>query len=163
MNPLAQSFLTSGQSPDCPVINTHAHFGPYRAIYFPRCTPERVIEMMDGAGIRWLIAAAHEALTDTQLGNRNYAAIIARHPDRLKGYWAINPLYPDRVKQEVAEYEQFSGFVGFKFLSDYYQYPITGDNYKPALEYADAHKLAILLHTWGGSQCDGPALWPKVA
>ncbi len=163
MNPLTQSFLTAGRSPDCPVINTHAHFGPYKAIYFPRCAPERVIEMMDGAGIRWLIAAAHEALVDTRLGNRNYGAIIARYPDRLKGYWAINPLYPDRVRQEVAEFEQFDGFVGFKFLSDYYQYPITGDHYKRALEYAEAHGLPILLHTWGGSSFDGPGLWRQVA
>lgn len=163
MNALTQAFVADGKSGDCPVINTHAHFGPYKAIYFPRSAPERVIEMMDGAGIRWLIAAAHEALTDTQLGNRNYAEIIARYPDRLKGYWAINPLYPDRVEREVAEYDQFAGFVGFKFLSDYYVYPITGDAYKPALEYANEHKLPILLHTWGGSQCDGPALWPQVA
>lgn len=163
MNELTEAFLAAGRSVDCPVINTHAHFGPYKAIYFPRSAPERVIEMMEGAGIRWLIAAAHEALTDTERGNRNYAATIARYPDRLKGYWAINPLYPERVKQEVAEYEQFPGFIGFKFLSDYYAYPITGDSYKPALEYADEHRLPILLHTWGGSAFDGPALWPQVA
>lgn len=160
---LAQQFVEHGKAADCPVINTHAHFGPYRAIYFPRSAPEKVIEMMDGAGIRWLIAAAHEALTDTDLGNRNYAMVMERYPDRLRGYWAINPLYPDRVKSEVAAYDQQQGFVGFKFLSDYYVYPITGDNYKPALEYANEKGLPILLHTWGGSQCDGPALWPEVA
>ena len=160
---LAQAFVAKGKVDDCPIINTHAHFGPHGPIYFPRCTPERVIEMMEETNVRWLIAAAHGALTDTQRGNREYAEIIARHPDRLKGYWAINPLYPERVKQEVAEFEQFQGFVGFKFLSDYYQYPITGDDYKPALEYANAHSLPILLHTWGGSACDGPALWPTVA
>lgn len=160
---LAQVFLADGKADDCPIINTHAHFGPYKAIYFPRCAPERVLEMMEETNVRWLIAAAHAALVDTQRGNRAYAEIIARYPDRLKGYWAINPLYPARVKQEVAEFDQFPGFVGFKFLSDYYQYPITGDNYKPALEYANEYSLPILLHTWGGSGYDGPALWPTVA
>lgn len=160
---LAQAFVANGKADDCPIINTHAHFGPYKAIYFPRCAPDRVIEMMDETNVRWLIAAAHAALVDTQRGNRAYAEIIACHPDRLKGYWAVNPLYPERVKQEVAEFAQFAGFVGFKLLSDYYQYPITGDNYKPALEYANAHSLPCLLHTWGGSGFDGPALWPTVA
>lgn len=160
---ITRDFVANGKSPNCPIINTHAHFGPYQGIYFPRCKPEQVIEMMDGAGVRYLIAAAHEALVDTDLGNRNYEKIMAQYPDRLRGYWAINPSYPERVKQEVAEYEQHKGFVGFKFLSDYYQYPITGDAYKPALEYANEHGLPILLHTWGGSANDGPALWPAVA
>lgn len=160
---LAAAFVADGKAADCPIINTHAHFGPYEAIHFPRCSPEKVIEMMEETNVRWLIASAHAALVDTQRGNREYAEIIARYPDKLKGYWAINPLYPQRVEQEVAQFEQFTGFVGFKFLSDYYRYPITGDQYKPALEYANEHKLPILLHTWGGSQWDGPELWPEVA
>ena len=160
---LAQAFVADGKADDCPIINTHAHFGPYKAIFFPHCTPERVMMMMNETNVRWLIAAAHAALVDTQRGNRAYAEIIARYPDRLKAYWAINPLYPDRVVREVAEFDQFPGFVGFKFLSDYYAYPLTGDAYKPALEYANAHSLPILLHTWGGSGYDGPDLWPIVA
>ena len=156
---LARAFVADGRADDCPIINTHAHFGPYGGIYFPRCTPEKVLEMMDETNVRWLIAASHSSLTDSQRGNREYAEVIARHPDRLKGYWSINPLYPERVVKEVAEFESFRGpFVGFKFLSDYYQYPITGDQYAPALEYANEHHLPILLHTWGGSTYDGPAV-----
>ncbi len=157
-SPIVEEYITHGRSADCPVINTHAHFGPYKSIYFPRAAPEQVIHTMDSCGIRWLIASAHAAFVDTDRGNREYAEVIARYPDRLKGYWAINPGYPERVEREVAAFDQFEGFVGFKFLSDYYQYPITGPNYAPALEYANDHGLPILLHTWGGSPYDGPEI-----
>ena len=133
-SPLVSEFVATGRCADCPIINTHAHFGPYKAIYFPHAAPEQVLAMMARAGVRWLIAAAHSALVDTQRGNRWYHAILRQHPDRFRGYWAINPNYPERVRQEVAEFDQFPGMVGFKFLSDYYQYPVTGEAYAPALD-----------------------------
>lgn len=162
-SPIVSEYVATGKSADCPIINTHAHFGPYKGIYFPHDGTDQVLAMMERSGVRWLIAAAHAALVDTQRGNRWYYDIMRQHPDRLRGYWAINPNYPERVAQEVAAFAQFPGMVGFKFLSDYYQYPITGDHYAPALEYAEAHELPILLHTWGGSAYDGPALVDQVA
>lgn len=160
---LARDYVTGGRAAGCPVINTHAHFGPFAAIYFPRHEPEAVIATMDRCGIRWLIAAHHAALVDTDRGNKQYAEIMARYPDRLRGYWAINPTYPQRVVDEVASYDQYPGFVGLKFLSDYYSYPITGDHYRPALEFANERKLPILLHTWGGSAFDGPDIVEQAA
>jgi len=162
-SPLAAQFAAQGKSPDCPVINTHAHFGPYRGIYFPRWRPADIIATLDRAGVQWLIASSHSAFADTARGNREYAEVIAQHPDRLRGYWAINPTYPELVKRDVADYEQFEGFVGFKFLSDYYAYPITGDNYRPALEYANERHLPVLLHTWGHSVYDGPDVVEQAA
>lgn len=162
-SPIVAEYVAAGKSADCPVINTHAHFGPYKAIYFPNHAPDKVLGMMDRSGVRWLIAAAHPALTDSQRGNLWYYEIMRQHPDRFLGYWAITPNYPDRVEAEVKTFANYPGFVGFKFLSDYYQYPITGDNYRPALEYADAHSLPILLHTWGGSSFDGPAVVEQAA
>lgn len=162
-SPIVQEYVARGRSADCPVINTHAHFGPYQGIYFPHDDPEQVVRMMDKAGVRWLIASHHQALVDTRLGNGRYAEIMARYPDRFRGYWAINPRYPQRVVEEIAGLDQQPHFVGLKFLSDYYQYPITGDNYRPALEYANARGCPVLLHTWGGSPYDGPGLWAEVA
>ena len=160
---IVRDFVAHGKCESCPVINTHAHFGPYKGIYFPRHAPEKVIATLDRCGARYLVAAAHGALGDTQRGNREYEKIMAQYPDRFKGYWAINPNYPQRVRDEVAAFTRDSGFVGFKFLSDYYAYPLNGEAYAPALEYADAHHLPILLHTWGGSVYDGPKLVDAIA
>lgn len=153
---LAQEFIAAGKSESCPVYDMHTHPGPYQAIYFPNASPERMIRTMDRSGVRLMCAAPHCALVDTTRGNAFTERLCAKHPDRIKGYWSINPNYPDRVKAEVADFANHQGFIGFKFLSDYHKYPITGDIYTPVLELANAEKLIVLMHTWGHSQFDNP-------
>jgi predicted TIM-barrel fold metal-dependent hydrolase len=53
--------------------------------------------------------------------------------------------------------------VGFKFLSDYHEFPVTDERYRPAWEYADEHELLLLLHTWGKSPYDGAAVVRQAA
>jgi predicted TIM-barrel fold metal-dependent hydrolase len=40
---------------------------------------------------------------------------------------------------------------------------VTGAAYAPALEYADAHKLLVLSHSWGFDEYNGPRLFPGLA
>ncbi len=160
---LAAQFVQHGKSADCPVIDAHAHYGPYQAIHFPRVTAEAMVDTMDRCGVRLTISAGHAALVDPERGNAELQEVIRRYPDRFRGYVALNPNYPELLEQQVARFEQMEGFVGFKFLSDYHQYPITGDRYRPALEYANERGLPILMHTWGHSTYDGPALADEVA
>jgi len=89
--------------------------------------------------------------------------VIKKFPDRFRAYWVINPNYPDLLEGEIAQFSRMEGFVGFKFLSDYHKYPLDGSRYGPALEYADEHRLPILMHTWGHSPFDSPALVEKLA
>ena len=177
---LAEEFVAHGRVADCPVIDTHAHFGPYQAIYFPRHRPERVLDTMDRCNVRWLIMSGHAALVDTQRGNREVAEVVAAHPDRIRGYWVINPNYPERVQRELDEFgaqgqtvgqtpdssntvgqasrlpptvgqaSSLPPFVGFKFHPGGAGVPLTDDRYRPALEYADARGLPVLSHTWAG-------------
>jgi len=167
---LAEQFVAHGRVDDCPVIDTHAHFGPYQAIYFPRWRPERVLDTMDRCNVRWLIMSGHAALVDTRRGNREVAEVIAAHPDRIRGYWVINPNYPEHMQRELDEFEaqaQIAGqassasdtvgeprslppFVGFKFHPGGAGVPLNDDRYRPALEYADARGLPVLSHTWAG-------------
>ncbi len=156
-SPLVQAFLAHGTVEDCPIIDMHTHPGPYQAIYFPNGDPERMIASMDRANVRLICAVSHCALVDTGRGNAWTESLTQRFPGRVLGYWSINPNYPERVRQEVADYPKHTGFIGFKFLADYHRQPITCENYAPALEYADAHGLLMLLHTWGGSAYDSPA------
>ncbi|MGD9497255.1 MAG: amidohydrolase family protein [Armatimonadota bacterium] len=147
---LAEEFVAHGRVDDCPVIDTHAHFGPYQAIYFPRWRPERVLHTMDACNVRWLIMSGHTALVDTQRGNREIAEVVAAHADRIRGYWVINPNYPGRMERELEDFEAAEGFVGFKFHPGGHGVPLTDDRYRPALEYADARGLPVLSHTWAG-------------
>jgi len=157
---ITREFVAHGRVDDCPVIDTHAHFGPYQAIYFPRHRPERVLHTMDACNVRWLIISGHAALVDTVRGNREVAEVVAAHPDRIRGYWVVNPNYPEQTARALDGFEAeqttvgqtstVPAFVGFKFHPNGHAVPLTDDRYVPALEYADARGLPVLSHTWAG-------------
>ncbi len=161
-SPLARQFVEHGRVDDCPVIDTHAHYGPYKAIHFPKWRPADLIDTMDRCGVTRMMISGHRAFSDTVAGNREIADVIAAHPRRLLGYWVINPSYPEQMEKELAEYHTFEGFVGFKFHPGMHSYSLDGDAYKPALEYADERRLAVLSHTWAGNTC-GPEQVQSVA
>jgi predicted TIM-barrel fold metal-dependent hydrolase len=48
-------------------------------------------------------------------------------------------------------------FIGFKLLCDYWQIPVNDSRFNSMWEYADQHRLPILIHTWDGPY-DSPAL-----
>ena len=160
---LTKEFMRSGKTASCPIIDMHGHFGPYQDIYFPAATAEAMVRLMDGAGVRMIVCSSHTALVDTRRGNPQMAEVVARYPDRFRAYWVINPNYPDRMREEIKAYPNQTGFVGFKFWSDPHKVPIMDDRYRPALEFAQERGLMILMHTWGDSPYDGPALVEEVA
>ena len=146
---IAAEFAEHGRSSSCPVVNTHAHMGPYSRIYMPRHRAEDMIATMDRCGIRKTFFAHHRALRDSELGNRDAEAAIRRFPDRFGGYWAVTPLYPERVRKEAAELDRHPGFAGFKILAAYYRVAVTDPRCKPVWERAHDEQLPVLLHTWG--------------
>ncbi|MEA3401865.1 MAG: amidohydrolase family protein [Armatimonadota bacterium] len=167
---LTREFVEHGRVGDCPVIDTHGHFGPYQAIYFPRWRPDDVLETMDRCGVRWLLMSAHAALVDTTRGNREMADLVAQHPGRFRGWWALNPNYPERLQAELDDFEsnqQATGqvpgvpaFVGFKLHPNGHDVPLTDDRYRPAFEYANERSVPILTHTWQG---EGMSSYREVA
>ncbi len=162
-SPIAREFTETGSCASCPVIDCHGHFGPLGSIYFPHVTPEAMIGTMDRAGVKLLVSSGHMALVDSDRGNAEMAQVVARFGSRIKAYWAVNPNYPERTARDLARFDQAEGFVGFKFLSDYHHYPLTGEAYASVLEYADARGLPILMHTWGGSAYDSPGQVAQIA
>jgi len=153
---LTAEFMRAGKTAECPVIDCHAHYGPYQGIFFPNVTAEAMVNTMDRCGVTCTISAGHAALVDPARGNAEMAEVIARHADRFRGYLGLNPNYADNLRDELARFDDLGGFVGLKFLSDYHKYPITGGNYVPAMEFAAERALPILMHTWGGSAFDSP-------
>jgi len=160
---LAKEFMAKGRADSCPVIDMHGHLGPYQGIYFPNPSPEAMMRTMDRAGVRMVVSSSHAALIDPKRGNRLMAEVIRKYPDRFRGYWCINPNYHERMDEDIREFSETEGFVGFKFLSDYHKHPITGPKYEPALKHADENKLLILMHTWGGSLYDSPSMVSTLA
>lgn len=154
---LAREFMEHGRSESCPIVDMHGHLGPYFGGYLPSAPLEKMLATMEKAGVSRIVCSSHDALfLDVDQGNALTQKAIDRAPDAILGYWAINPNYPQALARAPRELQQAHGFVGFKFLPDYHCYPLDGDAYAPILEYANEHRLLVLVHTWGGSAFNSP-------
>lgn len=164
MSNLRDRFFELGKLDDCPVYDMHGHMGPFFGAHLPASDMDLLIPSKDRAGVRLLTFCHHQALFAPEIGNRANVEVVRAYPDRLRAYCAMNPNYPECVVKDVESFDDYADvFVGFKFLADYHQVPITDDRYTPAWELANARGLPVLMHTWGGSPHDGPAFVSKCA
>lgn len=162
-SPLAREFVETGRTVSCPVIDMHGHYGPFQGIYMPSPDAAGMLRTMDRCGVTRVICSSHASLVDVDRGNALMAEVVAANPARFYGYWTVNPNYPRKIERDLGLFHSVSGFVGFKFHPDFHKYPITGDNYKPVLEYASANRCIILSHTWGQSPYCSPPMVRQVA
>lgn len=160
---LKDEFLQRGKVASCPIIDAHAHFGPYQGIYFPQPTAEGTITSMNRAGIWRLIFSSHAALIDMKRGNALTLEVCRKFPRRLYGYLSINPNYPDLIEEALDTFSVTDEFLGFKFWPTYQQYPLTGEHFTPVYEYSNTNRCVILTHTWGNDSYCGPKQVEKIA
>ena len=160
---IAQEFLATGGCASCRVVDLHAHYGHYGGIYMPNHDPDQMLATLDRCGVDSIVSSGHTALADMVRGNAEIAEVTAPHPGRWYGYLVYNPNYPVEAKRELALYHQRRSFVGLKFHPSYHNYPIDGEAYQPALEFAAENRLLVLSHTWGGSAYDSYMQVAKVA
>ncbi len=95
--------------------------------------------------------------TEPIAGNLALEELLRPYGDRFKGYLGFNPIYAKALTARLDDFFSRSFFIGFKTLCDYWRVPVTDPRFTPMWEYADAHRLPILLHTWGGPY-DAPGL-----
>ena len=163
-SPIAQEYLDKGFSTTCPIIDMHGHVGPFYGCYLPSSPVDRMRRRLKRCGVQRIVCSHHSALAcDVEHGNRLMQDIVNAHPDEFLGYWVINPHYPEITARDLKAFDTRSGFVGLKFWPDYHLVPVNSPKYAAALEYADAHDLLVLVHTFGESPFDAPALLGEVA
>jgi predicted TIM-barrel fold metal-dependent hydrolase len=164
-SPLAREFWERGKSESCPIYDMHGHMGTLASIYFPRPEALDMVRTMDECGVRMLLFSHHMALHSPDVGNRLAVEAVRRYPDRLRAYCSVNPNYPEQLETDLAAIGDLipDVYLGLKFLPDYHGIALTDDRCRPAWEYADAHELLVLTHTWGGSKLDGPDVVRQVA
>src|SRR5712691_8935198 len=172
-SPIAQEYLDKGYSAACPIIDMHGHLGPFYGCYLPSSSLERMRYRLKRCGVRRIVCSHHSALAcDAERGNALMQEAVSTHPDAFLGYWVINPNYPDATARDLRSFDRLSrtdcqsdlpaGFVGLKFWPDYHLVPVTSPKYAPALEYANAHGLLVLVHTFGESPFNAPGMLAEV-
>jgi len=132
-------------------IDLHGHHGAYVGFPMPRSFTQEMIREMDRHQIATLVLSPHRALIEPG-SNGATAEILREASGRFLAYWVVHPHGEGRFEREIAAFEaaRALGFVGFKFHSSLHQYPLDGPRFEPWWAYADAHRLLVLAHTWGG-------------
>jgi len=148
--------LLEGKPLDLDVVDAHGHLGPSGLWMHADAGIEEettdLLRRMDRLGIRTAIISGLEALlSDPVEGNLALEKSLRPHGDRFRGYVAFNPLYAEELKPRFDDFFSSPFFVGFKLLCDYWRVPVTDPRFETIWEYADRHRLPILLHTWEGS------------
>ncbi len=153
---LAGEFWRNGKLPFT-VYDVHGHMGFHRAIYMSHSSPEMMVRHLRRAGAK-LIFTHHYALNDWSFRNSQCVDIARRFPNDLRVYMAVNPHCQSNIEEDLALYDSWLPYVcGLKFLADYHHLPVTDPLYEKAVAFADARRLPILFHTWGGSPNNGAA------
>ncbi len=161
------SRLLANEPLGVPCIDAHGHFGPTAGwVTYGDDTPAQAAQMlgmMDRIGVETMIISGMEALfTDPLEGNRALEDALAPYGGRFLGYLSFNPFYGDSLAAAFDDFFSRPFFIGFKLLCDYWRVPVTDGRFTPVWEYAHAHRLPILLHTWEGS-CDAPEMLRDIA
>ncbi|WP_141504743.1 amidohydrolase family protein [Paenibacillus luteus] len=160
---LAKEFVETGRLSSLPFIDMHTHMGPFYGTYLPEASLESMIRTMDRENIEWIISAPHSALFDPLEGNSEIKPAMEKYPDRIYGYYVVNPHYDHNLDQDLAEFDRVKGYVGIKLLPDYHKYPLTGEKFRKIYEFANDRGLLLLSHTWGHSPYNPPQMIGELA
>ncbi len=148
------------------VIDSHCHMGPWYNFHIPEDgSAEAMIHSMDLLGIDVSIVSPHVCIgPDYHRGNRDVAAAAARFPGRIVPYVTVNPnAGAAEIQTEIDYWDSQGPIRAFKLHPGTHQYKASGENYFPVYEYAQAHGLPILVHSWGGDRLGGPKVLAGLA
>lgn len=163
--PLWETFRSGRPVKDVKIIDAHGHDGPHARGWFLReGTLEAKIRQMDRLGVDKLFLSAERALfADTLEGNRELEEIAKPYKDRISGYFVFNPRYAETLRPRFDEFlRERDFFVGFKILPSYWNISLGDVSYQPVWEYANAHHLPVLIHTWD-DKYNSPAMLTDIA
>ncbi|MHB9132081.1 MAG: amidohydrolase family protein [Armatimonadota bacterium] len=157
LTPLVQSFLAHGRVEACPIIDMHTHPDRFHSIYFPDPEIDGILRTMDRCNVRTIAIAPHFALADPVDGNTFTITQLHAYPERFRGYWCYNPRYPETLERAKDEAVSIPGMIGYKVHPTMHNVALTAAGYQSLFEWANAHRLVVLAHTWDAPPCNTAA------
>ncbi len=133
------------------IIDSHTHMGLEYCLFYEGHDADSIVEYMDEVGVEMIFSAPVEDLMDGGSRREQIEDAMRRYPDRIRGYYCVNPLLGYTRETIQKAFDDHPGYVGLKFLPDYHRTNLTDDVYRPAFEWADEHGALVLSHTWGVS------------
>jgi len=156
--PLWNAFRQGETLANVEIIDAHGHTRPGSPWSFigassqPKRYVRDLIDILDRNGVQRVIVSHAPALRgDALMGNHAIEAACAQFGHgRINGYVVFNPKQKDSLVRELDGFFGRGFFVGFKIHCDSWRVPVSDPCFVTAWEYADRHRLPILLHTWDG-------------
>jgi len=137
-----------------PVVDAHTHMAPKEhrtvsGLVMLRSCCEEITPKLDRLGVEAILTAPWEGIaTDGMAGNAQTVYAAEKYPGRYYGYNTCNINYPEDLEQWRSWFEKYPQvFVGIKPYWPYQKYSLLDERLAPWLEYADARRLLLLLHT----------------
>lgn len=156
-----------------PVTDSHTHMAPEEdktvsGLFMPESDCDHVVKKLDRLGIDTIFTAPWEGIsTDGMAGNEQSVYAAKKYPGRFKGYNTCNVHYPeDRAgwKYWLETYPDI--FVGIKPYWPYQRFAIDDPVCEKWYEYANEHRLLLLLHTGDAGvvakACELSLRWPDI-
>lgn len=146
------------------IVDAHAHLGPYRDFRIPRAGAADLIAVADRCGVAVLGIAAHLAIGPDWIGGNDVTAeTVAAFPERLYGYAVASPHDPARVPERLAAALARPGMRGIKLHPDLHAHAVTDPGYRAAWDYAAAHGVPVICHTFHDSPYCDPRMFGDIA
>ena len=133
-----------------PIYDLHCHVGPHGMHEVPDTGAEGLARDMDRAGVKSALLSHTSAIWAPSRRNADTAEVVKAYPHRFKGLTVVYPQYPELTPAILQDHEAHPEiFVGFKLHPLYHKHPLSAKGYEEVLEYADARRRIVLVHTWG--------------
>lgn len=145
----------SGKKLSVPVVDAHTHIEVSSRWVSEESDPgvvvRKMLKNMDSIGIEKSISFPGSAMGEGPVeSNLRLKKILKPYRSRFAGCLSFHPLFWEELSEKLDEFFSDGFFAGFKILCDYWKVPVTDERFTPAWEYADKHRLIIMVHTWGG-------------
>jgi len=133
--------------PGHPILDAHVHLGTWFSSYVNAGDAERLVRSMDRLRIQAMALIAFDSIAaDMRGGNDRVFAAMQKYPGRFLGYATVDPNEPKAMARELERCFDKLGFHAIKFHCETHGVPADHDHYRPALEFANEHGLAVLIH-----------------
>lgn len=132
------------------IIDTHMHLGPLRGYYNYTYSVQSILKLMDELNILYAISSHTMAiaLNEYELSEEESNAAYELSGGRILSYHVYDPRVAARSLTFMERNRNRGNYIGIKIHPSSNYTDGADERYRPAWEYARAHKLPILAHTW---------------
>lgn len=153
------------------IIDAHTHLCRTKAVWDDHdqtnidSHAKQALYQMDNIGVRTMIIAEYTIYDpDLSEGKTYMEEHMSPYGDRFHGYFSGLASRLESAEKLVPRLDEIFSrpyYIGFKMHNNHWSIPVTDPCFIPIWEYADAHRLPILLHTWNDNY-DAPKMLKEI-